>query len=91
MSFITPMAYNTNLLIMGAGGYRFSDFVRIGTPLAVIMWLALSFLLPWLLPALDIMAVDKRRLRPRSCVARLLEMRTCYRICCASQIAARRG
>ena len=46
MSFITPMAYKTNLLVMSAGGYTFSDFVRIGAPLAVIMWLALSWLLP---------------------------------------------
>jgi len=48
MSFITPMAYQTNLLVMNAGNYTFWDFVRIGTPLAIIMWLLLSFLLPWL-------------------------------------------
>jgi len=48
MSFITPMAYQTNLLVMNAGNYTFWDFVRIGTPLAVMMWLILSFLLPWL-------------------------------------------
>ena len=48
MSFATPMAYQTNLLVMNAGNYSFSDFVRVGLPLIVIMWLALSFLLPWL-------------------------------------------
>lgn len=48
MSFITPMAYQTNLLVMNAGNYTFWDFVRIGTPLAILMWLILSFLLPWL-------------------------------------------
>jgi di/tricarboxylate transporter len=46
MSFITPMAYKTNLLIMNAGGYRFNDFVRIGAPLAVITWLVFSWILP---------------------------------------------
>ena len=42
LSFITPMAYKTNLLVMNAGGYKFNDFVRVGTPLTLLMWLALS-------------------------------------------------
>ncbi len=46
MSYATPMAYKTNLLVMNAGGYSFGDFVRIGVPLTVIMWLAFSWLLP---------------------------------------------
>lgn len=46
MSFATPMAYQTNLLVMNAGNYRFSDFVRVGLPLVLIMWALLSFLLP---------------------------------------------
>jgi di/tricarboxylate transporter len=46
MSYATPMAYKTNLLVMNAGGYTFGDFVRIGLPLTLVMWLALSFLLP---------------------------------------------
>ncbi len=45
MSYATPMAYKTNLLIYSAGGYKFSDFVKVGTPLLLIMWLSLSFLL----------------------------------------------
>jgi di/tricarboxylate transporter len=45
LSFATPMAYQTNLLIYSAGGYRFSDFVRAGVPLAVLMWAVLSVLL----------------------------------------------
>lgn len=48
MSFATPMAYKTNLLIMSVGGYRFGDFVRVGVPLTLIMWIALSWLLPTL-------------------------------------------
>ena len=46
MSFCTPMAYKTNLLIMSAGGYAFRDFMKVGTPLAVIIWFFLSWLLP---------------------------------------------
>jgi di/tricarboxylate transporter len=48
MSFATPMAYQTNLLVMNAGNYRFGDFVRVGLPLVVLLWLLLTFLLPWL-------------------------------------------
>jgi len=48
MSYATPMAYKTNLLVMNAGGYRFSDFVRVGVPLTLIVWLCLSWLLPTL-------------------------------------------
>ena len=46
MSFVTPIGYKANLLIMGAGGYKFNDFVKIGLPLAIIMWVAFSFILP---------------------------------------------
>lgn len=46
MSFATPFGYQTNLLILSAGGYKFSDFLRVGIPLTIIMWLGLSFVLP---------------------------------------------
>ena len=46
MSFVTPIGYKTNLLIMGAGGYTFNDFVKLGMPLAFIMWVVLSITLP---------------------------------------------
>lgn len=46
MSYATPMAYKTNLLVMNAGNYTFTDFVRVGLPLTLIMWLTLSWLLP---------------------------------------------
>lgn len=48
MSFATPFGYQTNLLILSAGGYRFSDFLRVGVPLAVIMWVGFSIVLPLL-------------------------------------------
>ncbi|MGB5445051.1 MAG: SLC13 family permease [Psychromonas sp.] len=46
MSYATPMAYKTNLLVMHAGGYKFMDFVRVGVPLTIIVWLGLSIILP---------------------------------------------
>jgi di/tricarboxylate transporter len=46
MSFATPFGYQTNLLILSAGGYKFSDFLRVGIPLTIIMWIGFSLILP---------------------------------------------
>ena len=46
-SFATPMGYQTNLLVMGPGHYRFSDYLRGGTPLILLIWLAFSLFAPW--------------------------------------------
>ncbi|MDE0789987.1 MAG: SLC13 family permease [Woeseiaceae bacterium] len=48
MSFATPYGYQTNLLVMSAGGYKFSDFLRVGIPLIIIMWVGFSIVLPML-------------------------------------------
>ena len=48
MSYATPFGYQTNLLIMAAGGYRFGDFLRAGGPLVLITWLGFSIVLPLL-------------------------------------------
>jgi di/tricarboxylate transporter len=48
MSYATPMAYNTNLLVMSAGNYTFSEFVKVGVPLTLLMWGTLT----WVLSAL---------------------------------------
>jgi di/tricarboxylate transporter len=45
LSYATPMAYQTNLLVMNAARYTFRDFLRVGTPLVVIMLVTLSILL----------------------------------------------
>jgi di/tricarboxylate transporter len=50
MGYATPMADNCNLLVYSAGNYRFKDFVKVGVPLTVIMWLAYSLLLPRFFP-----------------------------------------
>lgn len=46
MSFATPYGYQTNLLVMSAGGYKFSDFLRVGIPLTIVMWIGFSLVLP---------------------------------------------
>jgi di/tricarboxylate transporter len=45
-SFASPVGYQTNLLVMAPGGYRFVDFVKAGAPLLVICWLAFSLFAP---------------------------------------------
>lgn len=45
LSFATPMAYQTNLLVMNAAGYKFGDFLRAGLPLVALMLVTLSILL----------------------------------------------
>jgi len=49
-SFATPIGYQTNTLVYGPGGYRFTDFLRIGVPLNVLMALAASFVIPVFFP-----------------------------------------
>ncbi|MDX1500365.1 MAG: SLC13 family permease [Woeseiaceae bacterium] len=46
MSYLTPIGYQTNMLVMSAGGYRFGDFFRAGLPLQIILWAVLSLVLP---------------------------------------------
>lgn len=43
-SFATPMAYQTNLLVMGPGRYQFKDFLRAGTPLIFLLTIAYIFM-----------------------------------------------
>ncbi len=45
-SFATPIAYQTNLLVMGPGHYRFADFARFGVPLILVLWVSYVLLLP---------------------------------------------
>ena len=46
-SFATPIAYQTNLLVMTPGNFRFSDFMRAGIPLILLLWLTYSLFAPW--------------------------------------------
>ena len=45
-SFSTPIGYQTNLIVQGVGGYKFTDYVKIGLPLNIIVFLLSIFLIP---------------------------------------------
>ncbi|OIJ14765.1 SLC13 family permease [Anaerobacillus alkalilacustris] len=50
MAFATPVASPTNALVMTAGGYKFSDFVKVGVPLQIVIWLVMMFTIPYFFP-----------------------------------------
>lgn len=49
-SFVTPIGHQACVLVYGPGGYRFSDFARVGLPLTVLVWLLMIIFLPILWP-----------------------------------------
>jgi di/tricarboxylate transporter len=49
-SFATPIGYQTNLMVYNAGGYRFSDFLRVGVPLTLVVGVLTVVLVPWVWP-----------------------------------------
>ena len=50
MAFVTPIASPTNALVMTAGGYKFMDFVKIGIPLQIIMFIVMTLAIPFFFP-----------------------------------------
>jgi di/tricarboxylate transporter len=47
-SFSTPIGYQTNLMVMGPGGYRFGDFLRFGIPLQIVLGIVSVGMVSWL-------------------------------------------
>ncbi|NIC04170.1 SLC13 family permease [Billgrantia bachuensis] len=45
-SFMTPLGYQTNLMVLGPGGYRFTDYLRLGAPLSLIVGITAVALVP---------------------------------------------
>lgn len=50
LSFISPIGYQTNLMVMGPGGYRPIDYVRAGLPLGIVVGTIALILIPWVWP-----------------------------------------
>jgi di/tricarboxylate transporter len=49
-SFTSPVSHPANVLVMGPGGYRFSDYLKIGIPLSLLVFIVVMLVLPWLWP-----------------------------------------
>ncbi len=50
LTFMTPMSYPTNTMVYAPGNYKFNDFLRFGTPLNFIIWIAAVFVIPYFFP-----------------------------------------
>lgn len=49
-SFMTPIGYQTNMMVYGPGGYKFGDYLRIGAPLNLLLGMVAIFMIPWAWP-----------------------------------------
>lgn len=50
MAFISPLGHSVNILVMGAGGYTFKDYARVGIPLTLLLVIILMIVLPFVMP-----------------------------------------
>jgi len=49
-SFLTPVAHQSNVIVMGPGGYRFSDYFKVGLPLDILLLIVVVLVLPLIWP-----------------------------------------
>jgi di/tricarboxylate transporter len=49
-AFLSPVGHPANILIMGPGGYKFSDYIKVGLPLVLVTMLLVIFILPFFWP-----------------------------------------
>jgi di/tricarboxylate transporter len=50
MAFMSPLGHTVNVMVMGAGGYTFRDYARVGIPLTIVLVTLLLIILPLLMP-----------------------------------------
>jgi di/tricarboxylate transporter len=50
MAFMSPLGHAVNVMVMGAGGYTFRDYARVGIPLTIILVIILLVILPLIMP-----------------------------------------
>ena len=53
-SFTSPISHPANILVMGPGGYRFIDYLKVGVPLTIVVFITVMFLLPRLWPLVPV-------------------------------------